>query len=215
MVRCCAVSVHLCLQGLGLVFVAVYQKTLSLLYVDELLQQVKDAFIEEYTPGSHAYSQFSDKFAKVLRDCESRADAARRAAAQPKMLATTNKAASGKVGAQQGKLNNGKLAPQRGSSSDADSDEANSSGAVSAAAGASGSAEHSAGSDEEEAAANGDSAADEAGFDMSKLKAVSRKVLGGPPGRRHAAAAARRAADAEKDKPKLAAQKSKKVCWSY
>lgn len=34
----------LCVQGLGLVFVAVYQKALSLLYVDELLQLVKQEF---------------------------------------------------------------------------------------------------------------------------------------------------------------------------
>lgn len=195
-------------------FVAVYQKTLSLLYVDELLQRVKDAFIEEYTPGSYAYSHFSDKFAKILRDCESRADAARRAAAQPKIAAAApvGKTASVKAIIQQGMPNKGKLTPQRGSSSDGDSDGGNS-GSGSAAAGADtgSSADNSAGSDEE-AAANGDSAG-EAGFDMSKLKSVSRKALGGPPGRRHAAAAARRAAETEKDKAKLSNQKSKKVSW--
>eukprot|EP00878_Enallax_costatus_P008214 GHUV01008587.1.p1 GENE.GHUV01008587.1~~GHUV01008587.1.p1 ORF type:complete len:579 (+),score=230.88 GHUV01008587.1:233-1969(+) len=202
-------------NGLGLVFVAVYQKTLSLLYVDELLQRVKDAFIEEYTPGSYAYSHFNDKFAKILRDCESRADTARRAAAQPKAVApAAAKAATIKAGAQNGKPSNGKLTPQRRSSSEGDSDGGHSSGSsgTAAAAGASSSAEHSAGSDEE-GAANGDSTA-EAGFDMSKLKAVSRKALGGPPGRRHAAAAAARRAAEEKEKEKVvaksASQKGKK-----
>ncbi len=33
-----------------MVFVAVYQKTLSLMYVDELLQRVKDEFILNYKP---------------------------------------------------------------------------------------------------------------------------------------------------------------------
>jgi len=87
----------MCLQGLGLVFVAVYQKTLSLLYVDDLLQQIKDAFIAEYKPGSYSYSHFSSKFQTVLRDCESKADAARRHAAQPKAsaaAATAGKAAA-------------------------------------------------------------------------------------------------------------------------
>jgi signal recognition particle receptor subunit alpha len=35
-------------QGLGLVFVAAYQRTLSLLYVDELLATVRDAFATEH-----------------------------------------------------------------------------------------------------------------------------------------------------------------------
>lgn len=37
-----------CGQGLGLVFVAAYQRTLSLLYVDELLAAVRDSFAAEY-----------------------------------------------------------------------------------------------------------------------------------------------------------------------
>jgi Signal recognition particle, alpha subunit, N-terminal len=40
-----------CMQGLGLVFVAVYQKALKLLYVDELLEGVKAAFtVRHYDP---------------------------------------------------------------------------------------------------------------------------------------------------------------------
>lgn len=38
-------------NGLGLVFVAVYQKTLSLMYVDELLQSVKQEFASIYKPN--------------------------------------------------------------------------------------------------------------------------------------------------------------------
>jgi hypothetical protein len=70
-----------CPQGLGLVFVAVYQKTLSLLYVDELLAMVKEAFADDYSPSNYSYDTFGTKFHKILRDCEARADAARRNAA--------------------------------------------------------------------------------------------------------------------------------------
>ena len=37
-------------QGLGLVFVAVYQRALKLLYVDELLERVKQEFAQQYKP---------------------------------------------------------------------------------------------------------------------------------------------------------------------
>lgn len=179
------------------------------MYVDELLQRIKDAFIEEYTPGSYAYSHFNDKFARILRDCESKADAARRAAAQPKAAApATSKAVQKQVIARQDKRSNGKVTPQRRSSSDGDSDGGYSSGSGSATGGAgTGSSAEQSGSDED-GAANGDHAA-EAGFDMTKLKAVSRKALGGPPGRRHATTAARRAAEEEKEKAK--SNKGKKV----
>jgi signal recognition particle receptor subunit alpha len=63
------------------VFVAVYQKTLSLMYVDELLGLVRDAFTESYSPSCYSYEAFGGKFSKILRDCEARADAARRNAA--------------------------------------------------------------------------------------------------------------------------------------
>jgi signal recognition particle receptor subunit alpha len=36
------------LQGLGLIFVAVYQKALSLLYVDDLLAAVKQEFVTSH-----------------------------------------------------------------------------------------------------------------------------------------------------------------------
>ena len=42
---------QLCLQGLGLVFVAVYQRALKLLYVDELLDRVKREFAQQYRPN--------------------------------------------------------------------------------------------------------------------------------------------------------------------
>jgi signal recognition particle receptor subunit alpha len=63
------------------VFVAVYQKSLSLLYVDELLQLVKEQFVPAYKPSCYSYRQFDDTFKGLLKQCEERADQAKRGAA--------------------------------------------------------------------------------------------------------------------------------------
>lgn len=65
-------------NGLGLVFVAVYQKALSLLYVDSLLEKIKSKFAAIHKPGVYDYNQFEDTFRKVLKDCEAKADTLRR-----------------------------------------------------------------------------------------------------------------------------------------
>jgi signal recognition particle receptor subunit alpha len=67
-------------NGLGLVFVAAYQKALSLLYVDELLASVRDEFAAGYSPAQRGsgYSGFDEAFQRLLRDAEARADAAKR-----------------------------------------------------------------------------------------------------------------------------------------
>ena len=51
-----------CPQGLGLVFVAVYQKALKLLYVDELLERANKAFAPRYRPGVFEYPDFDATF---------------------------------------------------------------------------------------------------------------------------------------------------------
>eukprot|EP00955_Chlamydomonas_euryale_P090593 364557-Chlamydomonas_euryale.AAC.5 len=65
-------------RGLNLVFVAVYQKSLSLMYVDELLSVVKDAFLSQYNSGDVDHSNFKQTFDKLLSDCEARADKIKR-----------------------------------------------------------------------------------------------------------------------------------------
>lgn len=50
------------LQGLGLVFVAVYQKALKLLYVDELLERVNKAFSPKFKPACFEYPEFDATF---------------------------------------------------------------------------------------------------------------------------------------------------------
>ncbi len=81
-------------NGLGLVFVAVYQKTLSLLYVDELLTAVKNEFVTVYKPGQHEYKQFDDVFQRLLRDAETRAETSKRQPAMRSAVTAVSKQAS-------------------------------------------------------------------------------------------------------------------------
>lgn len=63
-------------NGLGLVFAAVYQKTLKLTYVDGLLERINKVFSQKYKPECYSYPEFDAHFQRMLRDCESKADAA-------------------------------------------------------------------------------------------------------------------------------------------
>ncbi len=71
------------LQGLGLVFVAVYQRALKLLYVDELLERMKAEFPKHYQPKCFDYPAFTDSFEKARAELEGAADANKRGV-QPK-----------------------------------------------------------------------------------------------------------------------------------
>jgi signal recognition particle receptor subunit alpha len=53
------------LQRLGLVFVAVYQRALSLGYVDDLLASVRELFTPVYRLGVYDYSDFTATFYKA------------------------------------------------------------------------------------------------------------------------------------------------------
>ncbi|XP_050384786.1 uncharacterized protein LOC126801435 [Argentina anserina] len=59
---------------LGLVFVAVYQKILHLLYVDELLAMVKQSFAEIYDPKRTVYDDFDETFRQLRKEAEARAE---------------------------------------------------------------------------------------------------------------------------------------------
>ncbi|XP_057545719.1 uncharacterized protein LOC130824649 [Amaranthus tricolor] len=59
---------------LGLVFVAVYQKILHLLYVDELLSLVKREFSEIYDPSRMDYGDFDDVYRQLMKEAEARAE---------------------------------------------------------------------------------------------------------------------------------------------
>ncbi|XP_015892411.3 uncharacterized protein LOC107426679 [Ziziphus jujuba] len=59
---------------LGLVFVAVYQRILHLLYVDELLSMVKHEFSEIYDPKRTVYVDFDETFRQLRKEAEARAE---------------------------------------------------------------------------------------------------------------------------------------------
>eukprot|EP00271_Cylindrocystis_brebissonii_P011620 TRINITY_DN29498_c0_g1_i1.p1 TRINITY_DN29498_c0_g1~~TRINITY_DN29498_c0_g1_i1.p1 ORF type:complete len:700 (-),score=166.60 TRINITY_DN29498_c0_g1_i1:365-2464(-) len=65
---------------LGLVFVAVYQRILQLLYVDELLALVKQEFTSGtfFRPGKYDYPEFGETYSRLLLESEERAKDARR-----------------------------------------------------------------------------------------------------------------------------------------
>ncbi|XP_048326377.2 uncharacterized protein LOC107413068 [Ziziphus jujuba] len=58
---------------LGLVFVAVYQRILHLLYVDELLSMVKCEFSKIYDPKRTVYDDFDETFRQLRKEAEARA----------------------------------------------------------------------------------------------------------------------------------------------
>ncbi|CAH1432719.1 unnamed protein product [Lactuca virosa] len=59
---------------LGLVFVAVYQKILHLLYVDDLLAMVKREFSEIYDPKRTTYDDFDETFRQLRKEAEARVE---------------------------------------------------------------------------------------------------------------------------------------------
>ncbi|OAY74110.1 Signal recognition particle receptor subunit alpha [Ananas comosus] len=59
---------------LGLVFVAVYQRILHLLYVDDLLAAVRREFAEIYDPKRTSYDDFDETFRQLQKEAEARAE---------------------------------------------------------------------------------------------------------------------------------------------
>ncbi|KAK8610218.1 hypothetical protein V6N13_081381 [Hibiscus sabdariffa] len=59
---------------LGLVFVAVYQRILHLLYVDDLLALVRHEFAQIYDPKRTVYNEFDETFRQLRMEAEARAE---------------------------------------------------------------------------------------------------------------------------------------------
>ncbi|CAI5509381.1 unnamed protein product [Closterium sp. Naga37s-1] len=78
---------------LGLVFVAVYQRMLQLLYVDDLLTAVRDEFADgHYDPKKTTYPDFDDVFKQLLRESEQHANELKR----PKQVTNFGETKKGK-----------------------------------------------------------------------------------------------------------------------
>ncbi|PNH11598.1 Signal recognition particle receptor subunit alpha [Tetrabaena socialis] len=153
-------------NGLGLVFVAVYQKTLSLLYVDELLTTVKDEFVGLYKPGRRGYKQFDETFQRLLREAETRSDVSKRAPTMRSAPAAVAK----QNGSSAGQAKNGSAGAQSGSKAggdtDADDDGAAARRPPAAAAGKGSASEGSAGGEDGDTSAAEDALR---AFDVSRL----------------------------------------------
>ncbi|KAF8052515.1 hypothetical protein N665_1549s0002 [Sinapis alba] len=65
-------------NDLGLVFVAVYQRILHLLYVDDLLSMVKQSFAEIYDPKRMSYDDFDETFRQLRKEAEARGEELRK-----------------------------------------------------------------------------------------------------------------------------------------
>ncbi|XP_051130962.1 uncharacterized protein LOC127251344 [Andrographis paniculata] len=85
---------------LGLVFVAVYQRILHLLYVDDLLSMVKQEFSSIYDPKRTAYNDFDDIFQQLKKEAEARAEEMKKSKQISKPLNNSN------LGRKQGQVQN-------------------------------------------------------------------------------------------------------------
>ncbi|KAK9101847.1 hypothetical protein Sjap_019101 [Stephania japonica] len=80
---------------LGLVFVAVYQKILHLLYVDDLLSMMKREFAGIYDPKRTVYDEFDDVCRQLRKEAEARAEEMRKS---KQLVKPPSSVLSGKLG---------------------------------------------------------------------------------------------------------------------
>ena len=182
-------------NALGLVFVAVYQRTLRLDYVDDLLDRCRDAFAEAYDPSSAklAYPEFTETFTATLRAEEARANARRapkerapRAFDAAKRAAKRNDASGAARGVDDGAV-----------------DDANDAGAIDAA--------------QKDASGSRTPQKDTGGaFDMSKIRASLKSKGGGSKGGGGSGSnlAARAGADREDEKKEKKKKEKEKRVWA-
>ncbi|KAH0935876.1 hypothetical protein HID58_012993 [Brassica napus] len=97
---------------LGLVFVAVYQKILQLLYVDDLLSIVKQSFSEMYDPKRMRYDDFEETFRQLSVEAEARAEEMKRTKQVVKPLNGVKK--QGQVSKEETKKSNGEKKDDEG-----------------------------------------------------------------------------------------------------
>ncbi|XP_068643771.1 uncharacterized protein [Aristolochia californica] len=76
---------------LGLVFVAVYQRMLHLLYVDDLLTMVKHEFSQLYNPKRVVYDDFDETFRQLRKEAEARAEEIRKSKQAARSVSSSNK----------------------------------------------------------------------------------------------------------------------------
>lgn len=108
-------------NDLGLVFVAVYQRILHLLYVDDLLAAVKREFEQIYDPKRTGYDEFDQIFKQLQMEAEARAEEMRKLKQSGKNPPVLGKKAG--VASRMNKKKNGKNGNIDGNSKKDDDDE--------------------------------------------------------------------------------------------
>lgn len=107
-------------NDLGLVFVAVYQRILHLLYVDDLLAAVRREFAQIYDPKRTNYSGFDEIFRQLQQEAEARAEEMRKLKQSGKNPPVLGKKVG--AGSQANKKKNGKISNDGNSQKNDDGD---------------------------------------------------------------------------------------------
>ncbi|KAK4269253.1 hypothetical protein QN277_022438 [Acacia crassicarpa] len=88
---------------LGLVFVAVYQRILHLLYVEDLLAMVKRQFSEIYDPKRTVYHDFDETFRQLKMEAEAQAEDLKKANPVGRALVNSKKQGQGQKNGPEGR----------------------------------------------------------------------------------------------------------------
>ncbi|KAG9448891.1 hypothetical protein H6P81_008856 [Aristolochia fimbriata] len=111
-------------NDLGLVFVAVYQRMLHLLYVDDLLAMVKHEFSQLYNPKRVLYDDFDETFRQLRKEAEARAEEMRKSKQAARSVSSSNKKQSQIVAQKGGSQGGGKQKSGLSGKDDGDGDSA-------------------------------------------------------------------------------------------
>nr|XP_010908801.1 signal recognition particle receptor subunit alpha [Elaeis guineensis] len=109
-------------NDLGLVFVAVYQRFLHLLYVDDLLAAVRREFSQIYDPKRTAYDEFDEIFRQLQKEAEARAEEMRKSKQSNRAPLVAGKKQGAGAGQRAGSQGNAKQKGGKGSSGKDDGD---------------------------------------------------------------------------------------------
>ncbi|EHA8592600.1 signal recognition particle receptor subunit alpha [Cocos nucifera] len=109
-------------NDLGLVFVAVYQRILHLLYVDDLLAAVRREFSQIYDPKRTAYDEFDEIFRQLQKEAEARAEEMRKSKQSNRAPLMAGKKQGAGAGQRAGSQGNAKQKGGKGSSGKDDGD---------------------------------------------------------------------------------------------
>ncbi|CAF2030596.1 signal recognition particle receptor subunit alpha [Brassica napus] len=180
-------------NDLGLVFVAVYQKILQLLYVDDLLSMVKQSFSEIYDPKRMRYDDFDETFRQLRVEAEARAEEMKRTKQVVKPLNGVKK--QGQVSKEETKKSNGEKKDDEGK--------------VSSVSNGNHKMEDDVANGKENSADNNNNNNNSVGVDVSKLAKLRSKGVRGRGGLRKADSIGSNKGSSKVEPPKKATKKNR------